>query len=70
MAQHHEFGVCSGVKTYATRANAIKAAQDKFGTFDDLRFFTTQVEGGRWIPVFFGQSALQRGVFHHFHVVA
>jgi hypothetical protein len=56
-------------KTYATRENAIKAFEKKFGD-TDLRYIVMQM-GERWFPVcLFGDGkALQMGVHFHFHVL-
>lgn len=63
-------------KTYATRANAVKAVEKVYGDNDshfadtDLRYVVMTDDMGRFYPVFFGAYAVQRGVFHHFCVVA
>lgn len=55
-------------KTYATKANAIKAAQEKFGGNDELRFIVIQNEEGRFFPLFLGGEVnLKHGVHFHFH---
>lgn len=56
-------------KTYATEANAIKAAQAKFGNNESLRFFITQNKEGRFFPVFLGEVALRNQAHFHFPVV-
>jgi hypothetical protein len=56
-------------KTYATRANAIKAAQAKFGWSDELRFIVYTTPEGRFFPVFLGEEALRAGVHFHFNIV-
>lgn len=61
-------------KTYATKANAIKAAEKAYGGHDermrqDLRYLVMQNDEGRWVPVFIGQECLQYGVHFHFCVV-
>lgn len=61
-------------KTYATRENAIKAVQKKYGPncehsgSADVRYLLVQDDAGRWFPVFVGQSALQHMVHFHFNV--
>ena len=63
-------------KTYATRANAVKAVEKICGENDahfadtDLRYVVMVDDTGRFYPVFFGINAVGRGVFHHFCVVA
>jgi hypothetical protein len=56
-------------KSYATEANAIKAAEKKYGDSDDLRYFIMQTEDGRFFPVFVGQSALTNMVHFNFNVL-
>ena len=57
-------------KTYATKANAIKAVEkSNFNNRDDLRYFITQNNEGRFYPVFIGQSALTNMVHFSFSVV-
>ena len=56
-------------KTYATQANAIKAAQAKFGQNDELRFIIYTTPEGRFFPVFLGEAALRAGVHFHFNFV-
>ncbi len=57
-------------KTYATAANAIKAAEDKYpSTFAanvNLRYIVTQGADGRYFPVFLGEEAVRRQVFFNF----
>ena len=61
-------------KTYATRENAIKAVDKKFAlsssTCDELRYFITCTDDGRFFPLFIGQDSVQAGVHWHFNVVA
>ena len=62
-------------KTYATKANAIKAVEKLYGENQgfadtDLRYVIMVDDAGRFYPVFFGMGAVERGVFHHFCVVA
>lgn len=60
-------------KTYATKANAIKAVEDK--NFPDyvngrpLRYFVTTDDTGRHFPIFMGEVAIQAGVHFHFSVI-
>lgn len=58
-------------RTFASKDNARRAVQ-KAG-FEDLRHFIQIIEhefdGLRYIPVFVGQEAVQRGVHFHFNVV-
>ncbi len=56
------------VKTYATEANAIKAAEKKFGN-TNLRFMVLKTEDNRYGVMFIGEPALQHGVHFHFNVV-
>lgn len=61
-------------KTYATEANAVKAAEKKFGgeAFRHLTYIIMEVEhkgAQRFVPVFIGERALQAGVHFHFHVL-
>ena len=65
------------VKTYATRANAIKAVE-KVGFADtvrvggqdhNLRYFIATHTDGRFFPVVLGEAAVQAGVHFHFNVV-
>lgn len=65
MAQLLDF---TDTKTYATRANAIKAFRALVGN-DDVRFVVVQNEDGRFSPVAIGQSALTLGIHFHFPVV-
>ncbi len=60
-------------KTYATRENAIKAVQKKFGDreFDkNCWYFIHTHTDGRFFPVFVGERAIQAGVHFSFNVVA
>jgi len=56
------------VKTYATEASAIKAAEAKFGQ-TDLRYLVMEADEGRFYPLFIGESAVQAGAHFHFCVV-
>jgi hypothetical protein len=63
-------------KTYATRANAIKAVEkvcgpnhEHFGSAD-IRYLVVQGDDGRWFPVFIGESALRHGAHFQFCVAA
>jgi hypothetical protein len=55
-------------KTYATRENAIAAAE-KF-TSDTLRYIVVCTPEGRVYPVFVGETAIHEGVQFHHCVVA
>lgn len=52
--------------TYATRENAIKAADKKFS---HLRYIIVTHTDGRFFPVFLGEKAIQAGAHFHFCVV-
>jgi hypothetical protein len=56
------------VKTCATEASAIKAAEAKFGQ-TDLRYLVMKTDGGRFYPLFIGEPAIHAGVHFHFCVV-
>lgn len=58
-------------KTYATRENAIKAAQKRYGDdrYQDLTFFIATHTDGRFFPVFMGERAVRAGVHFHFNIV-
>jgi hypothetical protein len=59
------------VKTYATEANAEKAALAKFGDHAaNLRFMIVPTKDGRFGVLFIGQEALQNFVHIHFNVIA
>jgi len=59
-------------KTYATRANAIKAVEKVYGANHehfgsaDVRYLLVQNDEGRWFPVFIGEVALQHGAHFNF----
>jgi len=58
-------------KTYATKANAVKAVEAKYGADEgfaatDLRYLVVQGDDGRFFPVFIGEAAIRRGVHFHF----
>lgn len=63
-------------KTYATRANALKAVEKAYGPIidvlggTDLNFLMVQTEEGRFFPVFIGERALRHGVHFKFCVAA
>lgn len=60
-------------KTYATRANAIKAVEKAFAGHEDgdiLLYFVNQDEKGRFFPVFVGERAIRNMVHFRFNVVA
>lgn len=68
MAQHIQFSMN---KTYATYDNAVKAAQKKYGTREELRFVIMRDEPtGRYFPLFIGMNAVSAGVHFNFHVAA
>lgn len=54
-----------GLKTYASYANALKAAEKIVGD-RDVRVLIATNEAGRFFPVALGQSALDAGL--HFHM--
>ena len=58
-------------KTYASEANAFKAAQNLYGSdrFRTLRFFIMPTPNGRFFPVFVGEKAIQAGVHFNFNVI-
>lgn len=58
--------------TYATRENAIKAVEKKFGgaEYSHLTYFINQHTDGRFFPVFIGERAVRAMVHFHFNVVA
>ncbi len=59
-------------RSFATRANAIKAVEKIFppGRHDNLRYFIhTDEKTGRFIPVFVGQEAAHEGVHFYFNVI-
>lgn len=56
-------------KTYATEANAVKAAEKLYAKFDDLRYFIMPTSDGRFFPVFIGRRAIELGVHFHFNVI-
>jgi hypothetical protein len=60
------------VKTYASYANAEKAAVNAIPE-DNIhyqRFFITCNKEGRFFPVFIGEKACQEGLHFHFNVIA
>ncbi|WP_297576011.1 hypothetical protein [uncultured Deefgea sp.] len=59
------------VRTYATKANAIKAVEKKIGPNDmsDQTYFIAITEEGRYYPIFIGQRAIQAQLHFHFNVV-
>ena len=71
MAQFFEI---TPTKTYATKANAVKAVekkdiQDSIGG-KLIRYTVIQNEEGRWYPIFIGEQAVQAGVhFLGFNIV-
>lgn len=58
------------VKTYATEANAVKAAENAYGKHEaDLRYIVIPV-GSRFGVAFLGMIAVQNGVHWNFNVLA
>lgn len=56
-------------KTYATKANAIKAVE-KANIKEDFRYIIyTDEATGRFYPVFLGEKCIQAGIHFKFHVV-
>lgn len=67
MARHLEL---HPTRTYATRENAIKAAEKKCGHLP-VRFIVMVDEyTGRFFPVFIGQECLQYGIHLEFNILA
>ena len=72
-AHHQQFSL---TRTYATRENAIKAVERKYGPSTDrvadadLKYLICVDEHGRFYPVFIGEEAVRRGVHFHFAVTA
>ncbi len=58
-----------GAKTYATRENAIKAVEKKFGNENDFRYLVIQDNEGRWFPVAIGEKAVLAGAHFYMHVI-
>ena len=60
-----------GVKTYATRKNAVKAVEESsWANVNGLEYFIMTGEDGRFFPVFVGERAVQAMVHFRFNVVA
>jgi hypothetical protein len=60
-------------KTYATRANAIKAVEKAIGHYEYERaqtYFIATHTDGRFFPVFIGERALHGLIHFKFNVVA
>jgi len=63
-------------KTYATRENAVKAVEKKYGPncehagAADVWYVLMQTAEGRWFPVFLGERALKNGCHFDFNVCA
>lgn len=55
-------------KTYATKDNAQKAVDKKFGHNSELRYMIVPV-GDRFGVLFVGNSAIHAGVHFHFNCV-
>lgn len=62
MAQLLEF---NGVKTYATRANVIKAVEKRFAD-TNARYVIMTTEDGRFFPLFIGNKSIEAGTHHYF----
>ena len=56
-------------KTYATKANVVKAVA-KSVRCSNLRYFITQTDDNRFFPVFVGQAAIEQQAFFEFPVIA
>ena len=55
------------VKSYATKENARRAVEKKFGLeLDTLTFLIVTNDEDRFVPVFIGERAAQFGVHFHF----
>lgn len=52
-------------KTYKTRSNAVKKAEEVLGDLD-IRYLIVSTEDGRFMPVAIGEKAMQYGI--HFHI--
>ena len=57
-------------RTYSTAERAVKAAQDRFGHIESLRFFIQTDTTGRFFPVFIGEKAVVHMVHLYFPIVA
>lgn len=72
-AYRHEF---PNARTYATRENAIKAVERKYGPSTDclaaadLQYVICVNDEGRYYPLFIGWKAAQYGTHFHFPVTA
>lgn len=59
-------------KTFATRANAIKAVEQKLGSNHehfgsaDVRWVVVATQDGRFLPVFLGEESIRAGLHFHF----
>lgn len=64
------------VRTYATRANAIKAVEKVYGPNNefhggaDVHYFIMVHSDGRFFPVFYGMHALENMVHFTFNCIA
>ncbi len=62
-------------KTYATKVNAIKAAEKIYGANEahygsaGLHYLIMTTDEGRFYPVFFGERSIQAGAHFVFNVV-
>jgi hypothetical protein len=62
---------CSGIKTYATEANAVKRAEEINKTHGaHLRYIIMVADNGRFVPVFIGQEATIACVHFAAHVLS
>lgn len=62
------------VRTYASKANAIKAVENKVNKeiLHELRYFVMPfqcTEGLRFFPVFVGIKAMDYGIHFHFNII-
>lgn len=77
LASQRKINVSSGMKTYATAANAEKAFLKKFGQCD-VAYIIVKLEEhnsdspkyyGKYVPVALGIKAIDECVHFHFHVI-
>lgn len=55
-------------KTFATKANCIKAVE-KLNVASKIRYIIVRDDNGRYYPVFLGSEAMYAGIHFHFPVV-
>jgi hypothetical protein len=64
----------TGVKTYATKENALKAVDKLMKKYSmqksTLDFTIMKNDDNRYFPLFFGERALQAGIHFHFNCCA